>query len=150
MILNCLFHQTLKWYFSYIRNKEKKNRKIWPFKVYSDLKQADHTLSINFHAWLNKLIFNFTFWNVINCFQQDFDSLKQVQKKRPSSLNFGPICYPIKSLALINTWLAEEYGDSDKKLERDNACNFVYIHAMIIFKKALSLDLLGMISYQLL
>ena len=39
MILTCFFHQTLNRYFSYIRNKEKKIRKIWPLKVYSNLKR---------------------------------------------------------------------------------------------------------------
>ena len=37
MILNCFFHQTLNHYFSYIGSKEKKFRKIWPLKVYSNL-----------------------------------------------------------------------------------------------------------------
>ena len=40
MILTFFFHQTLNRYFSYIRNKEKKIRKIWPLKVYSNLKQS--------------------------------------------------------------------------------------------------------------
>ena len=37
MILNSFFHQTLNRYFSYIGNKEKKIRKIWSLKVYSNL-----------------------------------------------------------------------------------------------------------------
>ena len=38
MILHCFFfHQTLNRYFSYIKNKGKKIRKIWPVKVYSNL-----------------------------------------------------------------------------------------------------------------
>ena len=37
MILNWFFHQTLNHYFSYIGSKEKKMRKIWPLKVYSNL-----------------------------------------------------------------------------------------------------------------
>ena len=41
MILTCFFHQTLNQYFSYIRNKEKKFRKIWPLKVYSNLKNRN-------------------------------------------------------------------------------------------------------------
>ena len=38
------FHQTLNHYFSYIGSKEKKLRKIWPLKVYSNLKSLCHSL----------------------------------------------------------------------------------------------------------
>ena len=37
MILTYFFHQTLNRCFSYIMSKEKKNHKIWPLKVYSNL-----------------------------------------------------------------------------------------------------------------
>ena len=43
--LTYFFHQTLNQCFSYIMSKEKKNHKIWPLKVYSNLKLPNGTVA---------------------------------------------------------------------------------------------------------
>ena len=73
MILNCFFHQTLNHYFSYIGSKENKFRKIWPLKVYSNLKslglsKLTYNTSVlplpkDFDKKVNKTIFDFIWDN---------------------------------------------------------------------------------------
>ena len=61
MILNCFLHQTFNRYFTYIGNKEKKIRKIWPLKVYSNLKVQNIIHAIFYHVHIiNKWSYSFS------------------------------------------------------------------------------------------
>ena len=64
MILTCFFHQTLNRYFSYIRNKEKKIRKIWPLKVYSNLNEVAGDRPNLFVKWRVRYIENLDITNL--------------------------------------------------------------------------------------
>ena len=80
MILLFFFHQALNQCISYIITKEKKNHKIWPLKVYSNLKGKSYNRGVRAHkltmeAMLGLQCLSFTKW------------ILQKKKSSPESLS---------------------------------------------------------------